>query len=307
MLVSEFQELDHINTQLLVVSVSRGINNGAPYLNMELRDASGSINAKKWNVVPGDDVIFVPGNVLQVAAEVIKYKDVLQLKVSEGQLIPLEEINVAKFVKAPPIKKEELIKRFNDHVNSIQNKDCAAILNYFINKYKDKLYEYPAAMSVHHEYSSGLLMHSVSMADIANYLSSIYDVDRDLLLTGCLLHDFGKMEEYVGPIIFKQTVEGKLVGHISLMSADIENAAKELNITSEVPLLLQHMILSHHGTHEFGSPVLPLTKEALLLSLIDNLDSKMVIVSKALENVNPGEFSTKVFPLDNRCFYKPKN
>ena len=307
MLVSEFQELDHINTQLLVVNVSKGVNNGAPYLNIELRDASGSINAKKWSVTSEDENIFVAGNVIEVAAEVIKYKDVLQLKVSEGQLVPLEEIDVAKFVKAPPIKKEELIKRFNAHVDSIKNPDCSALLRYFINKYQDKLLEYPAAMSVHHEYSSGLLMHSVSMADIADNLAKMYDADRDILITGCLLHDFGKMIEYVGPIVFKQTVEGKLVGHISIMSAEIINAAKELNITSEVPLLLQHMILSHHGTHEFGSPVLPLTKEALLLSLIDNLDSKMVIVNKALETVNPGEFSQKVFPLDNRTFYKPKN
>lgn len=307
MLVSEFQELDHINTQLLVVSVSKGVNNGAPYLNLEFRDASGSINGKKWSVLPEDETIFVPGNVIEVAAEVIKYKEALQLKVSEGQLIPLEEINVAKFVKAPPVKKEVLIDRFNAHVASIKNKDCALLLNYFINKYKDKLFDYPAAMSVHHEYSSGLLMHSVSMADLANYLAPIYDADRDILLTGCLLHDFGKMIEYVGPIVYKQTVEGKLVGHISIMSAEIINASKELNINSEVPLLLQHMILSHHGSHEFGSPVLPLTKEALLLSLIDNLDSKMIIVNKALETVKPGEFSQKVFPLDNRTLYKPKD
>ena len=121
MLVSEFQELDHINTQLLVVSVSKGVNNGAPYLNLEFRDASGSINGKKWSVLTEDETIFVPGNVIEVAAEVIKYKEALQLKVSEGQLIPLEEINVAKFVKAPPIPKEELVARFNKYVDSIKN------------------------------------------------------------------------------------------------------------------------------------------------------------------------------------------
>ena len=90
------------------------------------------------------------------------------------------------------------------------------------------------------------------------------------------------------------------------MVSEIRRAAEGLKINSEVPLLLEHMVLSHHGSNEFGSPVLPMTKEALLLSLIDNLDSKMVIVEKALEGVNPGEFSTKVYPLDNRCIYKPK-
>ena len=90
------------------------------------------------------------------------------------------------------------------------------------------------------------------------------------------------------------------------MAAEIRKAGQELKIDSEIPMLLEHMVLSHHGQQEFGSPVMPLTKEALLLSLIDNLDSKMVIVNKALADVEPGAFSTKVFPLDNRSFYKPK-
>ena len=116
----------------------------------------------------------------------------------------------------------------------------------------------------------------------------------------------GKTIEFEGPIIYKYSVEGKLLGHISLMVSEIRRAAEGLKITSEVPLLLEHMVLSHHGYSEFGSPIMPLTKEALLLSLIDNLDSKMVIVNKALEGVNPGEFSSKIFPLDNRMMYKPK-
>ena len=90
------------------------------------------------------------------------------------------------------------------------------------------------------------------------------------------------------------------------MAAELRKAADELKIKSEIPLLLEHMVLSHHGQQEFGSPVMPLTKEALLLSLIDNLDSKMVVVNKALQDVEPGSYTNKIFPLDNRSFYKPK-
>ena len=144
------------------------------------------------------------------------------------------------------------------------------------------------------------------MADLATYLCPIYEADHDLLITGCLLHDMGKMIELEGPIVFKYSTEGKLLGHISIMAAEIRKAGEELDIKSEVPMLLEHMVLSHHGQQEFGSPVMPLTKEALLLSLIDNLDSKMVVVNKALADVEPGAFSNKVFPLDNRSFYKPK-
>jgi 3'-5' exoribonuclease len=144
------------------------------------------------------------------------------------------------------------------------------------------------------------------MADLANYLCPIYDADRDLMITGCLLHDLGKIIELEGPIVYKYSLEGKLLGHISIMAAELRKAAQELDIKSETPLLLEHMILSHHGQLEFGSPVMPITKEALLLSLIDNLDSKMVVVDKALSDVQEGNFSNKVFPLDNRSFYKPK-
>ena len=193
-----------------------------------------------------------------------------------------------------------------DIVGKVGRRMIKEKLPYFIKKYGDNLFSYPAAVSIHHEYSSGLLMHSVTMADIANYLCPLYEADYDLLITGCLLHDMGKIVELEGPIVFKYSTEGKLLGHISIMAAEIRKAAEELKLTSEVPLLLEHMVLSHHGQQEFGSPVMPLTKEALLLSLIDNLDSKMVVVNKVLLDVAEGGFSNKVFPLDNRTFYKPK-
>ena len=307
-MISELTDHEHVEGQFLVGSVSKGVNTvGGSYFSVELRDASGQITAKKWDATIADEQIFVSGNVISLVGETNKYKEQLQLKILSAELVPLEDIAVERFVKAPPISKDQLIKRFKDHVASIKNEDCQKILAYFMNKFGDNLFSYPAAVSIHHEYSSGLLMHSVSMADLATYLCPIYDVDHDLIVTGCLLHDMGKLIELEGPIVYKYSTEGKLLGHISIMVAEIRKAADELKLTSEIPLLLEHMVLSHHGQPDFGSPVLPLTKEALLLSLIDNLDSKMVVVNKALSEVEPGAFSNKVFPLDNRSFYKPKN
>ena len=306
-MISEFTDHDHIEGQFLLGSVSKGVNaTGGSYFSVELRDASGQITAKKWDATLDDEQIYVTGNVINVIGETNKYRDALQLKILSASVVPLEEIDVDRFVKAPPISKEELINKFNNYVKSIKNEDCQKLLKYMINKFDDKLYNYPAAVSIHHEYSSGLLVHSLTMADIAAMLCPIYDADYDLVITGCLLHDMGKIIELEGPIVYKYSLEGKLLGHISIMCAEIRKAAEELKITSEVPVLLEHMVLSHHGQQEFGSPVMPLTKEALLLSLIDNLDSKMVVVSKATEDLEPGSFSTKVFPLDNRSFYKPK-
>ena len=307
-MIADFNDHDHIEGQFLLGSVSKGVNaSGGSYLSVELRDASGQIVAKKWDATLSDEAMFVAGNVISVVGETNKYKDQLQLKILSAELVPLEEIDVERFVKAPPVSKETLIKKFNDHVASIKNPDCIKLIKYMMDKFGDKLFSYPAAVSIHHEYSSGLLMHSVTMADLAVTLCPIYDCDHDLMVTGCLLHDMGKIIELEGPIVYKYSLEGKLFGHISIMCAEIRKAAEELKIQSEIPILLEHMVLSHHGQQEFGSPVMPLTKEGLLLSLIDNLDSKMVVVNKALNDVEPGNFSNTVFPLDNRAFYKPKN
>ena len=306
-MISELNDHEHVEGQFLVGNVSKGVNTvGGSYFSVELRDASGSINAKKWDATLLDEQVFVAGNVVAVIGKTNKYKEQLQLKILSAELVSLDDIDVERFVKAPPISKDELIKKFKDYMASVKNEDCQKLLAYFVNKFGDNLFSYPAAVSIHHEYSSGLLMHSLTMADIASSLCKVYDADYDLVITGCLLHDMGKLIELEGPIVYKYSTEGKLLGHISIMAAEIRKAANELKIDSEIPLLLEHMVLSHHGQLEFGSPVLPSTKEALLLSLVDNLDSKMVVVNKALQDVEPGNFSNKVFPLDNRAFYKPK-
>ena len=307
-LIKDLLEGDRLLLQALVGNVSNGVNkSGSPYLNVELRDNSGTLTSKKWEVADADKDIFVVGNIVEVMIEVIKYNDSLQGKILNGRLLDLDSIDVTRFVKAPPVKKEELVNRFNKLVSSIKEKDCKALLDYFLKKYGDKFYDAPAASSVHHEFSSGLLMHSVSLAEHADYFANYYpDINRDLLITGALLHDFGKLIELEGPAVYHYTTEGRLLGHISIMCGELRIAAKELGITSEVPLLLEHMVLSHHGQLEFGSPIMPLTKEALLLSMIDNLDSKMLVVEKAYEGVAPGEFTQKIYPLDNRSFYKAK-
>lgn len=308
-LLKDLLEGDRTSIQALVGSVSNGTNkSGSPYLNVELRDNSGSLAAKKWEIDGSDKDIFVVGNIVGVMIEVIKYNDSLQGKILGAKLLDLDNIDVTRFIKAPPIPKSELIERFNKLVSSIKDKDCKALLDYFINKFGEKIYLAPAAASVHHEFSSGLLMHSVSLGEHADYFAKYYpDINRDLLVTGALLHDFGKLIELEGPAVYHYSLEGKLLGHISIMCGELRIATKELGLTSEVPLLLEHMVLSHHGQLEFGSPVLPLTKEALLLSMIDNLDSKMLVLDKAFIDVAPGEFSQKVFALDGRMFYKPKD
>ena len=307
-MISELMDGSRVRGQFLVASSAKSVNNmGSFYLNVELRDASGSINGKKWEVLSDDEKIFTPGNVVYIEGETVKYRDSLQIKILKATLVEPDDIDFASLLTPPPIPKEKLEEKFYKFVNSIKNKDCRAILDYFINKFSSRLFIYPAGVSVHHEYSSGLLTHLVSMAELGDFLAEKYQpVNRDILMTGILLHDLGKTIELEGPIVYHYSVEGRLLGHISIMVGEIRIAAKELNINNEIPLLLEHMILAHHDKPEFGSPVPPLTKEALLLTLIDNLDSKMAIVTKALETVEEGEFTQKIYPLDGRMIYKPK-
>lgn len=306
--ISSLKDGTKIRMQVLVASKVKGVtNNGLSYLNLELRDNTGQINAKKWEVSSEDEEIFTAGNIIEVYGEVITYKNSLQMKVLGANKVETSEIDTSRFVKTSPIDFNLLKDKFNRYIDSIKNSQCQLIVKTIVNKYRDKIYTYPAAVSIHHDYLHGLLTHTTTMCDIGHYLCSIYnDVNEDLLISGIILHDIGKTVEFEGDILYQYSLEGKLVGHISIMSAILHETASSLGIKGEVVTLLEHMILSHHGQLEFGSPVLPLTQEALLLSLIDSLDSKMVCLNKAYENVNEGEFTQKLFSFDGRSFYKPK-
>ena len=307
-MISNFSDGMRVEGQFLVASAAKSVNNlGSFYLTVELRDASGNISAKKWEVASSDEEIFVAGNVLFITGEVVKYRENLQLKILKASLVEPENIDFSTLLTPPPVPREELEKKFKEYVDSVKDPDCKKLLDYFVNKYSSQLYMYPAGVSVHHEYSSGLLMHLTSMADLGDFLAKKYaPVNRDLLITGILLHDIGKLIELEGPVVYHYSTEGKLLGHISIMVAEIRIAAKELGINSETPMLLEHMVLSHHDKPEFGSPISPMIKEALLLTYIDNLDSKMAIAGKALDAIEPGEFTQKIYPLDGRTLYKPK-
>ncbi len=305
--VKEFSDGDHLEVSLLVTNVSKGVSSsGAPYLSITFQDNTGTIEGKKWDANELDSLICEIGKVVNVSCDVIDYRNSLQLKVKGFSELDQNTIDINRFALPCPVDVQELVKKLNNYINSISDETCKKIVNHIINKYYSKFITYPAATRNHHEFASGLLYHTLSMADIAMLIASYYDnVDRDILLSGCILHDVGKVIELSGPIATKYTLEGKLLGHISIMVGEIRKACEDLNITNEKGLLLEHMVLSHHGEKEFGSPVPPLTKEAVILHFVDDLDSKMNILSKALENVNEGEFTQRLIAMDGRAFYKP--
>ena len=165
----------------------------------------------------------------------------------------------------------------------------------------------PAAKSVHHGFLSGLLMHTHNMLKTADYLSKLYGdtVDRSLLLAGVCLHDLGKEREFqyseLG-LVTEYSVEGELLGHLVMGAQEIGDACGELSVPEEKAVLLKHLILSHHGEPEFGAAVRPICAEAELLSLIDKIDSRMEIYRENLETLDVGEFSQRIFALDNKIY-----
>ena len=165
----------------------------------------------------------------------------------------------------------------------------------------------PAAKSVHHSFLSGLLMHTSNMLRLADFLAGLYGeiIDRSLLLTGTLLHDFAKEKEFTFSglgLVTDYSLPGQLIGHLVMGAQEVQQCAQELGISEEKSLLLQHMILSHHGEPEFGAAVRPMCAEAELLSEIDLIDSRMEIYAEALQDLPVGSFSNRIFALDKKIY-----
>ena len=306
--VKDFVDGDHIVGQLLVTTCTKGTTDkGLSYLNVTFQDKTGTIEGKKWDASESDLKLLAPGSVVMVDALVNLYKGQPQLKVVGIGRIDPEDVVMANLARVSPIPLEELKARLDNYLNSFKDKDVEKVTRAVIEHFYDRYVTFPGAVKVHHEFGSGIIHHSIFMADVADAIAKIYtQVDRDILVAGALLHDIGKTIEYENPIAPVQTAEGKLCGHIAIGYAEFRKVVDELDIKSEVPLLLEHMILSHHGSLEFGSPVMPATREALLLSEIDMLDSRQMILDKALAAVNEGEFTQRLWMMDDTSFYKPK-
>ncbi len=307
--INSFVEGEKIQTSLLITQMNRGItNSGAPYLSFVLQDQSGSIDAKLWDAK--DELLngIEAGKVVLVSAEVLKYRNALQLRIYSLAKLEDNQFNPADYVMATDLSLEFMQKRIHETLMSMQDVVYRDVCTSIIEDLQEKLYSYPAAAKNHHDFVGGLATHMISMLDLGDAFCTLYPMlNRDLLMAGILLHDLGKIDELSGPILTEYTVEGKLVGHISIMQSKVSEKAKALGYQdSEQVTLMRHMILSHHGEYEFGSPVLPMVMEAEMLTFIDNVDARMNMFSKALESVKPGEWTPRIFPLENRSFYKPK-
>jgi len=299
---------EQVDLYFLIKSSTRGIaSNGKPFLTVILQDKTGDIEAKLWDVSPEDEETYAAEKIVKVAGEVMNYRGRNQLKVRNIRPAqPQDGVRVSDFLEVAPLSREEMVEYITQSIFEMKNSNIHRMTRHLLNKYQSEFLEYPAATKNHHEFVSGLAYHVVSMLKLAKAFADLYpSLNRDLLYSGVILHDLGKVFELSGPVSTTYTVQGNLLGHISIMVNEIGKTAEELGIEGEEVMLLQHMVLSHHGKEEWGSPKKPLIKEAEMLHLIDNVDAKMNMLDRALDKTKPGEFTERIFALDNRSFYKP--
>ena len=281
---------------------------GAPYLNTMLSDCSGNINAMVWDYT-GPITDKDKGKVIKVRGSVTEYKGAPQVTVDRIRLASeSDHYNISDLVPTAPIDVEQELANVRGLIASIEDSDYRRICETMLHRYTQSFVDIPAAKSVHHNFLHGLLMHTSNMMKTADHLALQYKeiVDRSLLLAGTFLHDFGKRLEFTFSdlgLVTSYSVKGQLLGHLVMGAQDVAEISRELSIPEEKSILLQHLILSHHGIPEYGAAVEPKCAEAELLSYIDLIDSRMEIYREAFADIEVGEVSeSTIFGLGKRVY-----
>ena len=282
-------------------------NTGKPFLSASLADASMSVECKVWDYAgplgPADD-----GKVVKVQGVLQEFKGAAQVKVERIRLATEQDPYILDdLVATAPMDLNAAYANIEATVESLADADYRAVCREFLRRHGERFRKLPAAKSVHHGFVGGLLMHTGYMLELAQFLAQLYAsvIQRDLLLAGTLLHDFAKMEEFVTSelgVVTEYSTKGQLLGHLVMGAQEAAEVCKELNVPEEKSILLQHMLLSHHGQPEFGAAVLPQCAEAELLCYIDNIDAKMEIYRENLEKIPVGGFSQRIFALEKRIY-----
>jgi len=252
---------------------------GEPYLALTLGDRSGHVEAKMWDNVEDAIDVFDQDDFIKIKGLLNKYKNRFQITIHKLRLLGDSEVDFADYLPKTTKDIGELWKTLASFVATFQNQHLRALIELFMAdpEIAEAYRNAPAAKSLHHAYIGGLLDHVVSLFRSCDLVSRNYpQVNRDLLLTGAFLHDIGKIHELAYHRSFSYTTRGQLLGHMIIELEMLQAKLAQLpDFPDELKTLVEHLIISHHGQYEFGSPKLPMFPEALMLHYLDDLDSKM--------------------------------
>jgi 3'-5' exoribonuclease len=270
----------------------RNTNAGKAYLRMELGDRSGTIEARMWDQFESLAKDVSRDDFVKVQARVEIYRNKPQLSLQQFRLAKPEEIDLADFLPHTPYNVEEMYKQLLAYTEEMKNPWLKKLVSKILSdpRVAVRFRRAPAAKVMHHAYLGGLLEHVVGLCGLAKLVAAHYrELDADLLLTAAMLHDVGKLDELCYERSVSYTAEGQLLGHIVMELETVSKAMDEIEgFPPKLKTVVQHILISHHGQYEFGSPKLPMIREALVFHYLDDMDSKMAAVRAAL-NVDSGE------------------
>lgn len=282
---------------------------GKDFIAFTFQDDTGEISGNMWDAQTYNVEEFVAGKIVHMKGRREVYNGTPQVNQITLRNIKDGEPNDPRdFKEKPPINVDNVREYMEQMLFKIENATWQRVVRALYRKYNKEFFTYPAAKTNHHAFESGLAYHTATMVRLADSIGDIYpELNKSLMFAGIMLHDLAKVIELSGPDNTEYTIRGNLIGHISLIDEELTKILAELNIddTKEEVTVLRHVILSHHGQLEYGSPVRPRIMEAEIIHMIDNIDANMMMMTTALNRVNEGEMTNRIFAMDNRSFYKP--
>jgi 3'-5' exoribonuclease len=308
--IADFREGDAVSQIFHLNSRNRLLTrSGKPYLSLNLQDKTGTISAKVWENADAIHGAIGSAGFVRIGGRVEKYMEELQLRVNQLAVVRTEDVELSDFLRASTRSPDEMLNELRQISQTIEDRHLKSLLRLVFADadLMDRFKLSPGAKHLHHCFIGGLLEHTLSVTRICDWLCGHYqNIRRDLLIAGAILHDVGKVFELTSSPVFDYTAEGRLVGHLMLGWAAVEEKIRQVEgFPQELQINLEHLMLSHHGSYEFRSPVVPKTVEAMLLHHVDDLDAKVQLTQDWIEQSKgePSEF-TPYHKLLDRYFYK---
>lgn len=281
---------------------------GDVYLDFTLSDSEGEINAKLWSYNENLHGVYDANTLVKVRGTISVYNGVDQLRVERIRPVNDEDnVKIEDFVKSAEYDSSAMYETLFNMAVNFNDKELSLLVTTILNDNRLSLLYWPAAFKLHHAIRGGLLMHTLSIVRLCESLCLIYPfVNRELLISGAILHDIAKIEEFEvadSGIATGYSVKGNLIGHLAEGAIIVRKTADKVGVSEETSNLVEHMLLSHHGDPEFGAAVRPMFIEAEILSELDMLDARIYEMKEAVEGVEVGEFTGRLWSMDNRKLY----
>lgn len=310
--INEFQAGEVFMSFFLIRKVEcKTTGSGSKYLDLLLGDSSGEITARLWDCTPENETQFAGNMLVKVKGSVVEWQGKKQIKIDKIRPVTGEDgVNIREYIPVAPFEPEDMYQEIYGYTLKIGDSKLKELVQFVLAEAGERILTHPAALQNHHAQRSGLLYHTLTMLKAGEKLGEVYSyLDMNLLFTGIILHDIAKLNEIAANelgLATEYTFEGQLLGHIIQGVKQIDKAARKVGLDEEKSILLEHMLLAHHYEPEFGSPKRPMFPEAEVLHYLDILDARMFDMQKALAEVQPGEFTDRIWVLNNRKLYRPE-